>query len=75
MAADVVYEDMVKLDGDAEFDALIADLSGLLGKPSEEAAAGQLAETTGRTILNEVRANVSLRGVTYREPIMDKPRR
>jgi len=66
---------MVKLDRDAELAALIADLSGLLGKPGEEAAAGQLADTTVRSILNDVRANVSLMKLKERETVRDTSRR
>ncbi len=65
---------MVKPDRDAELAALIADLSGRLGRPGEEAAAGQLGETTIRTILNEVRANVSLSDDMKRKAAGDKLR-
>ena len=74
VAANVVYDDMVKPDGNAELAALIADLSGLLGRPGEEAAAGQLGGTTTRTILNDVRANVSLMTLKHSETELETSR-
>jgi hypothetical protein len=64
---------MEKLNLD-EFDALITDLSGPLGRPGEEAAAGQLGGTTTRTILSDVRANVSLSDDMNRTTAGDKLR-
>jgi hypothetical protein len=52
---------MEKIESDAEHDALIADLTGVIGKIGEEGAAGQLADAFARPgILNGVRAYLHL---------------
>jgi hypothetical protein len=65
---------MEKLNLD-EFDALIADLSGIPGGAEAAAGAARRHLSPGGSILSGVRANVSLLDAEYRKPMKDKPRR